>query len=179
MTPKIALLVLCAWLLPAVQASAKSKTILPDACGDDAVQFDAKQEKDAPAFAGPADGKALIVFVESMPNEMKMQSTTRFGVDGAWVGANRGDSYFTFTAEPGEHNLCASMQSAPARMKKTFTQMASVTAEAGKIYYFEARVNTIGGLNVGIASFDFTQLSDSDGKYRVKAWKFATSKPKK
>ena len=57
--------------------------------------------------------------------------------------------------------------------------MASVTAEAGKVYYFEAAVNVIGNMNMGIASFGFTQLADAEGKYRVKAWKFATSKPKK
>jgi hypothetical protein len=179
MTPKFFMLLLCASMLPSVQALAKSNAILPDGCGDDAVKFDAKQENDNPGLPALADGKALIVFVESMPNEMRVQSTTRFGVDGAWVGANKGDSYFTVTVEPGEHNLCASMQSAPSRMKKTFTQMASLTAEAGKVYYFEAAVNVIEGHNAAMESFDFAQLSEKEGKYRVKAWKFATSKPKK
>lgn len=179
MTSKVASLLLCASLLPATQALAKSKAILPDGCGDDSVQFDAKQEKDNPGLPALAEGKALIVFSESMPNEMKVQSTTRFGVDGAWAGATKGDSYFTVTVDPGEHNLCASMQSAPSRMKKTFTQMASITAEAGKVYYFEAAVNVVGNMNVGIASFDFAQLAEKEGKYRIKAWKFATSKPKK
>jgi hypothetical protein len=166
-------------MLPPVQALAKSKAILPDGCGDDSVNFDAKQEKESPPFAGPAAGKALIVFSESMPNEMRVQTTTRFGVDGAWAGATKGDSYFTLSVDPGEHNLCASMQSAPNRMKKTFTQMQTLTAEAGKVYYFEAAVNVIGNANAGIASFDFSQLPEKDGKYRIKAWKFATSKPKK
>ncbi|MGA7831373.1 MAG: hypothetical protein WCA21_10455 [Terracidiphilus sp.] len=179
MNPRIALLLLCISLLPATQALARSKAILPDGCGDDSIQFDAKQEKDNPGLPALAEGKALIVFSESMPNEMKVQSTTRFGVDGAWAGATKGDSYFTVTVDPGDHNLCASMQSAPNRMKKTFTQMASFTAEAGKIYYFEAAVNVIGNMNMGIASFDFSQLAEKDGKYRIKAWKFATSKPKK
>ena len=179
MTPKIAAFLLCASLFQATQALAKSKAILPDGCGDDSVQFDANQEKENPGLPALAEGKALIVFSESMPNEMKVQTTTRFGVDGAWVGATKGDSYFTVTVDPGEHNLCASMQSAPTRMKKTFTQMASITAEAGKVYYFEAAVNVIGNMNVGIASFDFAQLAEKEGKYRIKAWKFATSKPKK
>jgi hypothetical protein len=179
MNPRIGLLLICASLLSATQALAKSKAILPDGCGDDAVEFDAKQEKENPGLPALAEGKALIVFVESMPNEMKVQSTTRFGVDGAWVGATKGDSYFTVTVDPGDHNLCASMQSAPSRMKKTFTQMTSVTAEAGKVYYFEAAVNVVGNMNMGIASFDFAQLAEKEGKYRVKAWKVATSKPKK
>jgi hypothetical protein len=180
MTPKIAVLLLCASLLPATQALAKSKAILPDGCGDDAVEFDAKLEKDNPAFAGPSDGKALIVFVETIPDAgLYAKTTTRFGIDGAWVGATKGDSYFTLTVGPGEHNLCASMQSAPSGMKKTFTQATTLTAEAGKVYYFEAAMNVIGSQKFGIASFDLAQLSEKDGKYRVKAWKFATSKPKK
>jgi len=166
---RFAVWLLCASLLPTVQALAKSKSILPDACGDDSIQFDAKQEKDNPAPAVPDDGKALIVFVETMPREGKMQTTTRFGVDGAWVGASKGDSYFTLSVLPGEHNLCASMQSAPSRAKKAFTHVASLTAESGKVYYFEAQITI-----VPLPSLDFSQLSEADGKYRVKAWKFAT-----
>jgi len=174
MPARFAVLLLCASLLPTVQAVGKSKTILPDACGDDSIQFDAKQEKDSRALTVPDDGKALIVFVETMPGEHMMQSTTRFGVDGAWVGAGKNDSYFTWSVPPGEHNLCASMQSAPSRGKKAFTHVASLTAEQGKVYYFEAQITA-----VPLLSLDFSQLSEAEGKYRVKAWKFATSKPKK
>jgi len=173
MIPKTCFVILCALMLSSVQALAKSKSILPDGCGDDAVNYDAKLEKDAPAFTPPASGKAMIVFVETMPGEQRTQTTTRFGVDGAWVGATKGDSYFTLTVEPGEHNLCASMQSAQSRMKKAFTHAASLTAEAGKVYYFEAQITI-----VPLPSLDFSQLPEAEGKYRVKAWKFATSKPK-
>jgi len=179
MNPRIALLLLCASLLSATQALAKSKTILPDGCGDDSVEFDAKMEKNNPALAVPAEGKALIVFVETIPDTgLYARTTTRFGVDGTWVGATKGDSYFTVTVSPGEHDFCASMQSAPSGMKKTFTQATTLTVEAGKVYYIEAAVDVIGSQKGGIASFDFAQLSEKDGKYRVKAWKFATSKPK-
>jgi hypothetical protein len=179
MTRKFALMLLCAAIFPPAQALAKSNAILPDGCGDDTVKFDAKQENDNPGLPALADGKALIVFSENMPSEMKVQTTTRFGADGAWVGATKGDSYFTLSVDPGDHNFCASMQSAPSRMKKTFTQTATLTAEAGRVYYFEAAINVIGGNNASIESFDFSQLSEKEGKYRVKAWKFATSKPKK
>ncbi len=173
MNSKVAAVLLCASLLPAVQAFAKSKAILPDGCGDDSVQFDAKQEKDNPVFTGPAEGKALIVFVETMPGEMKMQTTARFGVDGAWVGATKGDSYFTLSVAPGEHTVCASMQSVQSQLKKSFTHVASLTAEPGKVYYFEAQITI-----VPLPSLEFSQLSDAEGKYRLKAWKFGTSKPK-
>jgi len=174
MNPRIALLLLCASLFPAAQALAKSKAILPDGCGSDAVEFDVKQEKNNPAFAGPAEGKAMIVFVETMPSESKLGTTTRFGLDGDWAGATKGDSYFSVEVAPGEHNLCASMQSAPKNRKKEFTRAASFTAEAGKVYYFESKFSII-----PTPSVELTQLSEAEGKYRLKAWKYATSKPKK
>jgi hypothetical protein len=179
MTSRIPFLLLCASMLAPVQALAKP-AILPDGCGDDAIKFDAKLEKDNPGLPAIAEGKALIVFVETLPDaRLYAGTTTRFGLDGAWVGATKSDAYFTIEVTPGEHNLCASMQSAPSGMKSNFTKTATFTAEAGKVYYFESVVNEIGGPNGGIAAFDFAQLSEKDGKYRVKAWKFATSKPKK
>jgi hypothetical protein len=184
MTTKIAVMLLCSLMLAPVQALAKSKSaaILPDGCGDDAVMYDAIWEKDNPGLPALADGKALIVFVESLPYSPKKAykaDTIRFGVDGAWVGANIDESYFTVTVDPGEHNLCASAEYAPNSRKHLYNKTATFTAEPGKVYYFEAAHNVIGGQNASISAFDFAQLSESDGKYRVKAWKFATSNPKK
>jgi hypothetical protein len=178
MNSRLAVLLLCASLLPAVQA--KAKTILPDACGDDSVKFDVKTEKTQPAPTAPAAGKAQIVFIEN-ENQMVgpfMYATVRFGLDGAWAGANNNNSYFTVTVDPGVHHLCASWQSALSRVKKNI-DVASFTAEPGKIYYFAANVKVIptGDNNVNI-EFNLSPLGDDEGQYRVKAWKFATSKPK-
>jgi hypothetical protein len=52
MITKIAVMLLCASMLPATQAFAKSKAILPDACGDDGIEFDAKGRGDPPALPG-------------------------------------------------------------------------------------------------------------------------------
>lgn len=164
-------------MFPTVQALAKPHAILPDGCGDDAITFDVKQETDNPGLPALAEGKALIVFVETPPVS-NWSNKVRFGIDGNWVGATKGDAYFTVIVDPGKHDFCASMQ-VPSQMTKTFSKMASLTAEAGKVYYLEAAINVTGGGNASIAAFDFSQLSEKDGKYRVKAWKFATSKPKK
>jgi hypothetical protein len=83
MKPRFFVLLLCASLVPAVQASAK--TILPDSCGDDSVKFDVKTEKDQPAPVLPAEGKAQIVFVGTVPVESALARfpAIRFGVNGA------------------------------------------------------------------------------------------------
>ncbi len=169
-------MLLCAFLACAGQAQA---TTLPDACGDDKVKFDFKTEKNQPAPAPPEPGKAQIVFVEN-ENQMIgpfMYATVRYGMDGAWVGANKGDSYFTVTVDPGVHHLCASWQSAIHMLKKNI-DVAFFTAEPGKVYYFAAQVLVIPtGKNSANYTFGLSQLNEDEGKYRVKAWKRATSKP--
>jgi len=168
---------LCVSLVFAAQARA---TVLPDACGDDKIKFDVSAKNGQPAPAPPPAGKAQIVFIEN-ENQMigtMMYATVRFGLDGAWAGANYNNSYFAVTVDPGVHHLCASWQSS-LRMIKKYVDMASFTAEPGKVYYFAANVKVIPtGDNNANFDFSITQLNDDEGQYRVKAWKLATSKPK-
>ena len=109
---------LCASLVCAGQVWANT---LPDSCGDDKVKFDVKTEKNQAAPAGPAEGKAQIVFVENENQVIGpfMHATVRFGMDGAWVGANSGNSYFALTVDPGVHHSCASWQSAQEIRRRT------------------------------------------------------------
>jgi hypothetical protein len=185
MKPGLVVLLLCVSLLPAVQASAK--TILPDACGDDSVKFDVSTKKDQPPPAPPDPGKAQIVFVEDNAQMLTpfKYVTVRFGMDGAWVGADYGDSYFVMTVDPGVHHLCSSVQSSNSLLKKSI-DMATFTAEPGKVYYFAAQlaVSSIGpggahGGSAGVFTFGLSQLDEDTGKYRVKAWKLATWKTNK
>lgn len=191
---KIVLIAAAVMFLP---VSLQAKKILPDACGDDRVKFDVKTEKDQPAPGGPEAGKAQIVF--SLDGAVRYGSfhlaLVRFGLDGAWTGANYGDSYFVVPVAPGEHHLCAHWTG-----KMNEVRTAAFTAEAGKVYYFGASIGLAGGGGGGYiaptmgangamtgggmvhgaapaALFNFGQLTEDDGKYRVKAWKLATSKP--
>jgi hypothetical protein len=186
MNPRLVVLLLCASLLPAVQA--KAKTILPDACGDDGVKFDVTTLKNQPAPEPPPAGSAQIVFVEEQNARASFSLVTvRYGVDGNWAGANYGDSYFVLNVTPGVHHLCVSAQG-----DKKAVGVTSFTAEAGKVYYYEAKTTVTrsgggmvtttgpGGTGTGMASgsmnksFEFAQLSEDEGKYRIKAWKLAT-----
>jgi hypothetical protein len=178
MKSRLAVLLLCAAFVPVAQARA---TTLPDACGDDKVKFDVKTEVSKTAPAPPAEGKAQIVLIENENHRIGsfMYATVRFGLDGAWAGANSNNSYFTVTVAPGVHHLCASWQSALSGLKKKI-DVTSFTAEPGKIYYFAANVMVIPtGDNDANIEFSLSQLNEDEGQYRVKAWKLATSKPKK
>jgi hypothetical protein len=180
MKTKLVLFLLCFSL--AFANSALAKTILPDACGDDSVKFDVKTEKNQPAPAGPDAGKAQIVFINMVPYESALAKfpVIRYGVDGAWVGANKGDSYFTLTVDPGVRNVCVSAQGVLKGAAKDFIDQATLTAEAGKVYYFETNFGIIGGMGGGgVMTFGIAPLDEKAGKYRVKAWKLSTSKPNK
>jgi len=56
------------------------------------------------------------------------------GLDGRWVGATNGNSYFYFSIAPGEHHLCASWQG-----KSQTRAVAHFTAETGKVHYFAVK----------------------------------------
>jgi len=170
-------------LVSAVQAWA---TVLPDACGDDKVKFNVKTQAGQPAPAPPVAGKAQIVFIETMDEEnlafcKDCDVVARLGLDGAWVGANKGNSYFAYTVEPGEHHLCTNWDSPRAFLSQK-VGVADFTAEPGKTYYFQARF-LIKMVDIDTAQLeqrlDLTQLSDDEGKYQVKISALSTGTPKK
>jgi hypothetical protein len=171
MKPGLSALVLCASLACAGRLWA---TTLPDSCGDNKIKFDVKTEAGQPLPAGPAQGKAEIVFIENQ-NQMITPfhfATIRFGMDGAWVGANKGDSYFVLTVAPGVHHLCASWQSDLEQLKKN-VKLTSFTAEPGQVYYFAGEI--VASRDTFI--FNFSELNEDEGKYQVKSFKLSTSKP--
>jgi hypothetical protein len=88
MNPKLAVLLLCASLLSAVQARAKDKVILPDACGDDCVKFEVKALKDQPLPAPPAADKAQVILIGEGHFQVRdfTYQTFRYGLDGSWAG---------------------------------------------------------------------------------------------
>ena len=83
---------------------------IASACGPYDVSFKVKpDEKDhSPA---QATGKALVYFIhDSGTSAVIAYPTTKMGVDGAWAGANHSNSYFYVSVEPGEHHVCADLQ---------------------------------------------------------------------
>ena len=64
-------------------------------------------------------------------------------------------------------------------MLKKSIDMASFTAEPGKVYYFAANVIvTPTGENNATFDFNLSQLDEDAGQYRPKAWKVATATPR-
>ncbi len=105
------------------------------ACGPKDASFDVKLDKTQHTLAQPDPGKALIYFIQEAGSSV-FAATTKVGIDGAWVGANKNSSYFAVSVKPGEHHVCASVQSHWGHP----LGLVHFTAEAGKVYYFDGRV---------------------------------------
>jgi hypothetical protein len=148
---------------------------LPESCGDDKVKFDVKTESNRPAPAPPTSDMAQIILIQN-ENEMVApfsNATVRYGIDGTWVGANNGNSYFAVLVAPGVHHLCANWQSSISLAKNV--GLTSLTAEAGQTYFFAAQV-TVNGRNS--PTFAFSKMNEDEGKWQVKTQKLSTAKPK-
>ncbi len=84
----------------------------PPGCGADDARFDVKTDPAQHPIAQPEQGKALIYFLQDDRDfAARPRPTTRFGIDGSWVGATHGNSYFYTAVDPGERHLCASWES--------------------------------------------------------------------
>jgi hypothetical protein len=166
-----------------VPVVARCATVLPDACGNDKVSFEIQLQKNPPAPAVPEAGKAQVFFVEKSEKPpaigcLTCGNVTRFGVDGAWVGATKDNSYFSISLDPGTHHLCAVLG------KEVDAEPLSV--EADKTYYFQVEYKAE-GTQYGTADHpnyqvkkhvQFSMLNEDDGKYRVKVSALSTANPK-
>jgi hypothetical protein len=137
-------------------------------CGPSAMMFDVKTTDLKHPVGQPEAGKALVYFFV----DIFIAPTMRVGVDGNWVGANDGKSYFFFQVEPGEHNICTEWQS--GTFKKSSERVGEamhLTADAGKTYF------------IRLSSSDqrkHLELSDeAEGHFLIGSSLYATSQPKK
>jgi hypothetical protein len=144
------------------------------ACGQYDVHFDIKNDL-GQHVAQLEPGKALVYIIqdEDHPDCLKCDTTTRVGLDGSWVGANHGDSYFFFSVEPGEHHLCANRLPQLGVTTKPIS-LIGFTAEAGKSYYF--RIHAIYG---GVSYSDFAAVNSDEAQYLISVSPYSVSHPKK
>jgi hypothetical protein len=153
------------------QAKAQDEASLARAaagCGRNEIQFDVKTNKTQHPQA-PADAARAVIYVFSgaeFPN-------VRIGMDGRWMGANHGESYFFFMAEPGEHRLCWDVQKGQEKLSDQGAA-TTFTAEAGKVYFFRT---TLRGHEL-VPEWKFERIDGAEGLFLVSSWPLSTSSPK-
>lgn len=128
---------LFAFATTAFAQSTPPETAVPRGCGAEDTKFDAKTDCEQHPLAKPEPGKALVYFLQDDSNfQSRPRPTTRFGLDGNWVGATQSNSYFYISVDPGEHHLCAGWQSFVGFNVAQKSAAAHFTAEAGGVYFF-------------------------------------------
>jgi uncharacterized protein (DUF2147 family) len=180
MKPTLVMLLLCVCHLSTVEARA-----LPDSCGKEDTNFKVTAQLNPPPLASPEAGKAQIVFLETENTGgqfINPGDEARIGVDGAWTGATKGDSYFVIAMSPGQHHLCVNLVKNDDS-EWNGTAVTSVNVEQGKVYYYRVKILhlRIGGWPTGdtIQSLDLTLVNEDEGKYLINTIALAIAKPGK
>ena len=79
---------------------------------------------------------------------------TKLAVDGDWKGVNRGDNYFYFTLEPGEHYFCSVAEN---------HSLLTLKVEAGKTYYVQQHIH----MGVMKARNEIEPMAEEEGKTKL------------
>jgi len=119
------------------------------ACGLKEIDYSVRTDKSQHPTPEPPADKAIVYVIRPTLIGQKIQ--TKLAVDGEWKGANRGNNYFFFTLEPGEHHFCADAEN---------RSLLSLKVEAGKTYYLQQKIKA-GFIK---ARTKLVQLDDEEGK---------------
>jgi hypothetical protein len=165
--------IVLATLLFAASAFAQAPpTLSTAACGPQKVSFSVKLDESPHTAAEPDSGKALVYFFHDAGTSMTVgYPTVKIGIDGAWVGANHGNSYFSVSVEPGEHHVCATLQSSLVAQR---VELAHFTAEAGKVYYYRTRLP----VSRSVELLELDPIDSDQGRYLIAFFPVAVSHPK-
>lgn len=180
MTGRIVFLV-CSLALSSIAAAPGCAQDAPG-CGSANVKFDVKTGHEKPAAPAPASTKAVVFFLQDdVKFESRPRPTTRFGIDGNWVGATQANSYFFVSVDPGEHHLCASWQNrVSVGIPLRPTAALHFNAEAGKTYYFRAKDIGRGSPSPSpIAEVILEKMDSDEAQVLMGSFEYSTSAPKK
>lgn len=156
---------------PAFAQNKSTEPAVAPGCGPFGAEFKVTR-KDQHPVTQPNEEKALVYFIEDDREYAALRKPTVLaGLDGRWVGATHGNSYFYFSVAPGERHLCASRQGS-SQMRA----VAHFTAEPGKVYYFAVKNRT--GLHQNDA-IDFGPLDSDEGLLLASTFPLSTSQLKK
>lgn len=149
--------------------------VVATACGPKSTNFDAQLDESQHALAQPEAGKARIYFIQDVGVVHCLGAclTTKIGLDGAWVGADERNSYFSVSVDPGEHHVCANRQSHFAYISQ-MVALVHFTAEAGKVYYFRTR--SFGDKNQVLIDLD--PVDSDQANYLIASYPLSVSHPK-
>ncbi|MGB8477477.1 MAG: hypothetical protein WCE63_01375 [Acidobacteriaceae bacterium] len=133
----------CLVLAPfAAAQNAPSVKQAESACGSFKVKFDVKTDASRHPLAPAEAGKAQVYVIEDWDWRDRgriNRPTVRVGMDGKWMGADQGDSYQFFSADPGQHHLCVSWQQGMGSSNNLIA-VYGLEAKPDQTYYLRANI---------------------------------------
>ena len=145
----------------------------PSACGDLEVAISVHLDKSQHGVSQPDTGKALVYFIQDAGISGSTE-TTRIGIDGKWVGANRSRSSFSVLVDPGEHHLCAS--TSELIFRGTPVTLAHLIAEPGKTYFYQTKIDYWKDTPEYL---DLEPVDSDEAKFLIESHPMATATAKK
>ncbi len=143
------------------------------ACGHENVSFKVKLDESQHTLAQPDPGEARVYFLHDAGTSITLgYPTVKLAMDGAWVGANHGNSYFSVSVEPGEHHVCVTLQSSLVAQR---VELAHFTAEAEKVYYYRTQLVT----SRSVELLELEPIDSDQGKYLIATFPLSVSQLKK
>lgn len=124
------------------------------ACGpkEKEVNYVADTDKSKHPTPEPPAGKAMIYVIR--PTMMGNKIQTKLAVDGEWKGVNRGNNYFSFPLDPGEHYVCSKAEN---------RSVVTIKVEAGKTYFLQQHIRM--GMMKARNSVDL--IKEEEGKSKL------------
>ena len=174
---KLAWFSVAAILLSQSPAQKPAQPVDANSCGPETAEYTVDRDDSQPAPTDPEPGKALVFVVDDYKGALEAAGipTIRIGLDGNWVGANRGKSYIYFSVDPGEHRLCAAGERTDKALANQRTQ-AHFTAEPGRLYYFRIATLDRSGSE---STLELHPLEPQEAKYLIADANHTVFRPKK
>jgi hypothetical protein len=149
---------------------------LASACGPAHINFKVDLDRSQHGPMLPEAGKALVYFIHDagipFQNLTIGYPTTKYAVDGSWVGAGHGDSWFAVAVAPGDHHVCSILQSSLVDER---VELAHLTTEAGKSYFFRTRLI----LSQSVELLELERIDSDQADYLISEYPLATAHARK
>jgi hypothetical protein len=179
---KAAFVLLCLCFAVSAVAQEKAQPGQPErarvepACGPVGESYKVSLDRTHRGLLPLVAGTAQVYFIHDsgipFENLTLGYPVTKYAVDGSWVGAGHGDSWFEIQVAPGEHHVCATLQSSFVNQR---VELGHFTAEAGKAYFLRTRLV----MSQSVELLELEQMDSDQGKYLVARYPMSVSHLKK
>ncbi len=147
-------------------------------CGPEKESFEVKSDDKRHPVSEPPAGMALVYFIQDDTDYLhRPRPTTRWGLDGEWLGATQANAYFYVAVKPGSHQLCVTWQNAAIVTDGRKSSATAWEAKAGETYNFMAQ--DLYWENPTVSAVRLGRIIPEEAQLRMSKFAYSTSTAKK